>query len=308
MPSRFPAPDLTVERRLAYAQAAARDGDHAAAYDILQQTAPLAPDWAPVWLALADAALATGSRDEALACLRRVRDLDPDDVLGALPRLARIEGPFAGQAHSAAHIRTLFDDYAERFDAHLGGQLGYRGPQVLLDALAEACAARDRPVRFDVALDLGCGTGLMGAALRPLCGRIEGCDLSPAMLDKARAKALYDDLDEADIVGFMAARGESAADLVTAADVLVYVGDLAPVMDAAARVLRPGGLFGFTVQSRNGDGYGVGDDLRYAHSQAYLLWAARQAGFEPAVLREATTRVDRGVPVAGLVVVLARPS
>src|SRR4029077_10060116 len=129
----------------------------------------------------------------------------------------------------------LFDDYADRFDTHLVGILRYRAPHAILAALQDVCA--DRPPRFAHALDLGCGTGLMGEAIRPFAERLDGVDLSPLMLAKARAKLVYDRLAEAEIVAFVRGSPDRAFDLVLAADVLVYVADLAPVFSEVARTL-----------------------------------------------------------------------
>ena len=103
----------------------------------------------------------------------------------------------------SAYVRTLFDQYAPRFDAALTEGLGYRGPAVLRDAIAAACTAARRPLQFDAALDLGCGTGLAGAALRPLVERLTGVDLSERMVALAREKKLYDRLETGDLVQFL---------------------------------------------------------------------------------------------------------
>jgi predicted TPR repeat methyltransferase len=300
----FPPPSLLVDRRLAYARAAAAEGDHAAALDLLRQTVELEPGWAPAWLALGEAAGALGDAEAATVAFAQVRRLDPDDRLGAGPRMERLTPSGAAQAHSPAHVRALFDGYAERFDTHLAGTLGYRGPDVLLEAILRTLAGR--PARFGAALDLGCGTGLMGAALRPLCTRLDGCDLSPAMLRKAAAKGIYDRLEEADLAVALAVRAAASLDLITAADVLVYVGDLSALMAGAARVLGPGGLLAFTLQRGDGAGFAVGEDLRYAHSRDYVAQVTAEAGLHPALIEEASTRIDRGRPVAGLIFVAER--
>jgi predicted TPR repeat methyltransferase len=302
----FPPPSLLVDRRFAYARAAAAQGDHAAARDLLEQTVQLEPGWAPAWLELGEARAALGDTEAATAAFARVCALDPQDRLGAAPRMERLAPTGTGQAHSAAHVRALFDGYAERFDTHLAEALAYRGPQLLFDAIRRACEAAGRPARFGAALDLGCGTGLMGEVLRPLCATLDGCDLSPAMLRKAQAKGLYDRLDEADLGAALAARGAASLDLVTAADVLVYVGDLSPLMAGAGRALAPRGLLAATVQRHDGTGFAIGEDLRYAHSRDYVAEAAAQAGLFPLLIEEASTRIDRGRPVPGLVCVFGR--
>jgi len=91
--------------------------------------------------------------------------------------------------------------------------------------------------------------------------------------------------------------------LVVAADVLVYVGDLVPVMRAAAIALRPGGLFCATTELCDGDGFALGPSRRYAHSPAYMRRVAVEAGLQVLVLEEAVPRWEKGQPVSGLVLV-----
>jgi predicted TPR repeat methyltransferase len=158
-------------------------------------------------------------------------------------------------------------------------------------------------------LDLGCGTGLGGGAFRPIVDRLVGVDLSPAMIAQAAAKGLYDHLVTADIAKFLADVAGDAAQhhLVLAADVFVYVNDLAPIMAAVARVLASGGVFAFTVETHSGDGVKLLPTLRYAHGAPYIRRALAEAGLAPASIQPAAVRSEKGVPVDSLVVV-AGPS
>jgi predicted TPR repeat methyltransferase len=290
--------DLLADRRYAYAMSAAKDGDHEAAADLLEQTLEIVPNWPPALLALGDAHLALGASDAAILAWQKALEGEPEDRLGARPRLARLGIGVVESAVSDAYIRALFDDYANRFDSHLRGALAYSGPETIMAAL-------DRLVpdaRFTRVLDLGCGTGLMGAAIRARADWLGGCDLSPAMVTRAEAKAIYDALRAEALLTYLA---DQSADLVLAADVLVYIGDLAPVFAAVAGALPPDGLFAFTVQ-KGADGIFLGEDLRYAHSPDRLrLWAIEN-GFEVVTLDDCATRLDRGVPVAGFVCILRK--
>jgi predicted TPR repeat methyltransferase len=203
----------------------------------------------------------------------------------------------------SAYVRTLFDQYARRFDAALTDGLGYRGPAVLRDAIAAACTAMGRPLRFDAALDLGCGTGLAGAALRPLVDRLTGVDLSERMVALAREKQLYDRLETGDLVAFLhaEAREQRRYELIVAADVFAYLSWLPPVVVAAASVLAPGGLTAFTVETHPGDDVILGEKLRYAHGAAHVRSAIAGAGLTLLTLTDASTRSEAGVPVPGLV-------
>jgi predicted TPR repeat methyltransferase len=298
--------DLLADRRYAWGQGALAERDFAAAADLFRQTIEIAPDWAPAHLALGDALAGQGDSGEAAAAWGQAARLDPSGVLGADLKIAALG---AGQAPPAAprdYVRALFDEYAPRFDAHLRGALAYRGPELLRAAIERACAEAGRAFAFDVCLDLGCGSGLMAEELRERVGALHGCDLSPRMIEIAHATGAYARLHAADIHDYLSEQGERSADLVVAADVFVYMGDLAAVFAQCARVTAPGGLFAFSVQRGEGADWSVGADLRYAHTSDYVERLAAAHGFRVMVLEAASTRKDAGRDVPGLVAVLAR--
>jgi SAM-dependent methyltransferase len=129
----------------------------------------------------------------------------------------------------------LFDQYAPSFEAALVDDLGYRGPALLLAAVAIARAAADRPLTFSRAIDLGCGTGLAARAFASIVDEIIGIDLSPRMIERARATGLYAEVDVAEIVEGLGGRPDGCADLILAADVMVYVHDMTPLLREVAR-------------------------------------------------------------------------
>ncbi len=155
-------------------------------------------------------------------------------------------------------------------------------------------------------LDLGCGTGLGGAAFRDCSDRLVGVDLSPAMIAQAAAKGLYDRLAAADIAAFLADEAADGAQyhLVLAADVFVYVNDLAPIMAAITRVLSPRGPVAFTVETHGGEnGVKLLPTLRYAHGEHYVRDVLAAAGLKLVLVAAATVRTEKGAPVDSLVVV-----
>ena len=198
-------------------------------------------------------------------------------------------------------MARLFDDYAPRFDRHLRDTLGYRGPELILAALDEVAPGR----RFREALDLGCGSGLAGRALRARVDRLVGVDLSAGMVEQARATGVYEELAAADLVAFLAGRPEGQADLAVAADALVYLGDLHPVCAAAAAALAPGGLFAFTIESGEA-AFALGPALRFRHSDAHVREAAGAAGLTVVRLEPASTRVEAGAEAPGRVAALRK--
>ena len=198
------------------------------------------------------------------------------------------------------YVKGLFDQYAESFDRHLVEVLKYRTPALLVDALQRAA-----PAQVPDAVDLGCGTGLCGPLLRPLAQRLTGVDLSPGMLERARAAGHYDELLCAELVAFLDGP-DHRFDIAVAADVLIYLGDLSGVFAGIGRALRPGGLFAFSVEASADADYRLQPSRRYAHSQAYLDRLAQMNGLSLESVESAVLREDGARAVEGLLLVLRR--
>jgi predicted TPR repeat methyltransferase len=296
--------DLIADRRYLFGRDLAARGDFSAAADLFAQAAEAAPAFAPAWFGLGEARVKLGDGAGAAAAFRQALALDPDDRCGAALHLARLGAADAAHAMSPAYVRALFDRYAPRFDEALKG-LAYGGPARLREAVETA-----RPnVTFDHMLDLGCGTGLAGAAFRPLVRHLTGIDLSPAMVTRARAKQIYDRLGTGDLMQFLTAEERNGAvhDLVIAADVFVYLFDLAPVAAAVARVLGPDGLFGFTVETHDREGVELGEKLRYRHGAEHVRGALAAAGLRLVELSPVGTRTEAGENVPGLLALAVHP-
>jgi len=232
-PIHLPSGNLLADRRFEWARDLAAKGDLAGAADLLTQALELAPFYAAAWFTLGELREKLGDRDGAIAAFARARAADPQDRHGAALHLIRL-GAQPTAAMPESYVRTLFDGYAPGFDQALRQGLGYRAPELLLRAV-EASGAR---MKFGSVLDLGCGTGLAGAAFRPYCDWLVGVDLSPAMLARARAKGLYDRLAEGEVAAFLASEAAAQAryHLIVAADVFMYLDALTPVLTAAVQV------------------------------------------------------------------------
>jgi predicted TPR repeat methyltransferase len=291
--------DLIAERRFAYAKAAADERDFAAAAELFEQALERAPDWAAAWFALGEAREKLGDLDAADQAFRMSLLADRADAQGAAARLALIGRGEAPGALPQAYVARLFDDYAPSFDAHLTENLGYRAPALIADALSVVAPGR----RFASGLDLGCGTGLMGMALRERVDHLAGVDLSAAMIAKARERDLYDRLVVDDALAMLGREPPGSFDLIVAADALVYVGDLAPLFAGVATALTTDGLFAFSVETCEGDGFKFEPTMRFAHSRSYVEATAREAGLRPLLVQSASTRREAGVDAPGLICV-----
>jgi predicted TPR repeat methyltransferase len=298
--------DLRADRRFLYAEASAAEGNYAAAAELLEQCLEIVPDWVPAWFALGGARERLGDFAAAIAAYERALTGDREGVLGASMALARLGAAPIPATAASAYVARLFDQYAPRFEAHLVDGLGYRAPDLLRDAVAEVCGRTNRRMHFARALDLGCGTGLAGAAFRDCVEHLEGIDLSAGMIARARAKRIYDALCVCDVIDHLQAAANHAFDLIFAADVLVYIGDLRPLFTQLARVLASGGLFAFTAESHDGRGYVLGAQTRYAHSRSYIERVTSGTGLTVRLMQRASTRNNKGTEVGGLIVVLER--
>ena len=298
--------DLIADRRAAYAEALAEAGDFAAAAELIEQALELVPDWTAGWSLLGAYRERADNLAGAIAAWQRLKTMDPEGIFGAGLKLAAHGVATVPAITASAFVAALFDDYADRFETQLLQKLRYAVPEELASLVLAELGRRNLD-RLAHAIDLGCGTGLMGERLRRHVSFLEGVDLSAGMIEACGRKSIYDALAQAELTAFLGGHA-GAVDLVTAADVLNYCGELSPVLAAAARVLAPGGLIALSLEAHRGpEPIVLRPSLRYAHEPDAARRAFREAGldllsFEPAVLRH-----DRGAPVVGYLVLATRP-
>jgi len=297
--------DLMADRRFDFARDLQLKGDLVAAADLLLQATELAPGFASAWFTLGEIRERLGERAAAIAALRRAQVADPDDRHGASLRLMLL-GAEPLSSMPLAYVRALFDQYAPKFEAALVDDLGYRGPALLFKAVLSVCAAFRKPALFKRAIDLGCGTGLAATAFAAQVDEFTGIDLSPRMIEQARATGLYARLEVAEMVEGLRNKPDAGADLILAADAVVYLSDLAPLLCEARRVLVRGGLLAFTAETHGGDCVILGEGLRYAHSAGYLRASIEAAGLALSRLEDLSARNEDNAPVPGLVVVATK--
>ena len=293
--------NLIADRRFEWARDREAKGDLGGAADLLMQALEVAPGYAPAWFVLGELREKLGDRAGAIAAFERAKAADPSDHHGATVHLMRL-GARATAAMPEGYVRALFDGYAPGFDKALTEGLGYRAPELLFGAV-QAAHVQAR-MKFGSVLDLGCGTGLAALPFRPFSDWMVGVDLSTAMLAQARGKGLYDRVIEAEVQHYLTEEAKIGAryHLVLAADVFMYFDNIEPVLKSAAQVLAPVGQLAFSVETHDGDGILLRETLRYAHGQAHVQRAVAAAGLKPASLASASTRMEKGVPVPGLIV------
>jgi predicted TPR repeat methyltransferase len=297
--------DLIADRRFEFARDLQLKGDLPAAADLLEQAVELAPKFASAWFTLGEIRKQLGKREAAIAAFRMAREADPADRHGAALWLMRLGAENLSEMPKG-YVQTLFDQYAPRFEAALLGDLNYRAPQLLFKAVLAACLSEKKPAFFKRAIDLGCGTGLAASTFAREVDHFIGIDLSPGMIDQARATGFYETLEVDDMVQALRKKPDASAELVLAADAMVYVSDLLPVLGEVKRVLTVGGLVAFTLETHSSEGVVIGEGLRYAHGAEYVRSAVSAVGLKLLSLEEASPRTEDNQPVRGLVVVASR--
>ncbi len=279
----------TMEIVLAFGEALAAAGALPAAIGEFQRAVRLSPrdgrpNWkmAQLWLEAGEPDKAEAEAETAVA-LHGVGEATAEELRAAAARMRT-----ANRANPG-YVRHLFDQFAADYDTRMRAQLGYAAPGILRDL---AGLLIDPNARFDI-LDLGCGTGLSGLAFKPIAKSLTGVDLSPKMLARARELKIYDTLIEGDIEAYV----HWTFDIVVAADVLVYLGDLSKLFAVVRARLKHHGLWLFTTEKGEDQDFGLGEKRRYRHSEAYLRRIADAHGFDIASLIECVTRYEAGVAV-----------
>ena len=246
----------------------------------------------------------------ARRCLEAALREDPTQVM-AHHLLSALSGNTPDRPVES-YVRQLFDTSAATFDRELISKLGYDIPREMVGAVLEAAGV---PQERWAVLDLGCGTGLVGEQIAPYCRRLVGVDLAPNMIERARDRNLYTDLRCADLMDVRALEAGKTDyfDVVTAADVFIYVGKLDAVVPAIRRVLRPGGWFAFSAEAvestpgASSSEFRLGMMGRYAHGTDYLRRLAVQNEFDVELLRPTRIRFEHRRPVEGWLTVWRAP-
>lgn len=271
-------------------------GDPAEAVGLYFNALALDPALTDVHHSIAEALYDLHSRrkepDLAVKLAKKWVQFFPDNPVAAHV-LTALEGGNPAAA-DPAYVRALFDSFAETFDDTLD-RIGYRVPALIEEALADTPDGRR-------VLDAGCGTGRLASPLRKKASRLDGIDLSPKMIDKARDTGLYDNLSAENITEHLKQKSK-AYDLIVFSDTLCYIGDISSVLVSAAEALDDAGEIILTVEkSEKEQPFILRPTGRYAHAERPLRDALAAAGFDVSLWREAVLRREGDADVAGFIV------
>ncbi|MCB5200924.1 class I SAM-dependent methyltransferase [Neorhizobium sp. T786] len=244
-----------------------------------------------------------GDIDAAVKAYQEVLSIDPEDHGGAAVRIAALGRGETPAKAPDAYVETLFDQHAESFEDILVEQLGYAVPVLVRQRLHELKLGP-----FKRMLDLGCGTGLTGGTLRDMVDDITGIDISENMVEVAHEKDLYETLYVAEVEDFLEDNDDEPFDLVTATDVLPYLGALEPLFFGAAENMVAGGIFVFSSETLPDDifagrPYMVAPHQRFAHAETYVRERLAATGFEILEISDINVRMQDGNPTPGHLVI-----
>jgi predicted TPR repeat methyltransferase len=295
------APELSAAELVKLTKRLRELGKVQTAYICGKKTVALEPENWDAWYDLGEISQCVGRREEARVAYQKYFDARPDD--GEIEHLLialRDDAPPPRASDRA--ILHIYKTFAASYETRMLDDLKYAGPQRIEDGLKAVIGDR-RELRV---LDLGCGSGLSGAMIKPRATSLTGVDLSPEMLELARARNIYDRLEQGEITEWLG-REETPFDLIMSCDCLIYFGDLGAIVQAAAKRLVPGGVFAMSMERGLRDPYFLTDTGRYTHHPDHVRDVAAKAGLTVAYINEAFLRFEYGEEVMGLYAILQKP-
>lgn len=294
--------ELTAEELTNLATHLHENGQLASALRCAKKVTQLNPDDAVAWHSLGRIAQAAGDRRVAREAYENYFSQHPDDAAIGLQLIALRDEPPPLRASDECVLQN-FSNFASFYDSKMRDLLSYQAPERLQELIdAELGDAAQLAI-----LDIGCGTGLAAAALKPRAARLDGIDLSPEMIEKAQARGIYDSLEVAEITDWLT-RTQAEFDLIVACDCLVYFGDLEPVAQCVAARLQAGGYFAFTVERGEKYPLHLADSGRFTHHPDHIREVAVKTGLALARIEEGLLRTEAGAEVIGLIALLRKPS
>lgn len=204
--------------------------------------------------------------------------------------------PFAAQIDAALNNKSivqnsvyseqLFDIFAETYEDTMQN-IDYIVPQKISSLIS---------TKLDTIVDLGCGTGLLGEKLKAKCNRLIGVDISEKMLRLAAEKKIYDQLVHSDIIKYCQSLPPNA--LVTAADVIGYIGDIEPLV---AQIFPRTFIFSAALDNEKTDHYTLTPSGRYTYNEKYLKKTLQNCGYKNILQHNITLRTENSQPVLGAI-------
>ena len=278
-----------------YAMVLSSEGQLEEAVKIYELVAQTCPKHANAFHNLGALYLALQQLDKAYQAFTITLRLSPSNAT-AQHFVKALKGETATET-PAAYLTDLFNYYADHYDAHLKGSLHYQAPFLIREMLTPyATKAKEAWV----AIDIGCGTGLMAPLLQDVVIKLIGIDLAEKMIVKARALGGYTDCYVGDCMKILPSTFKEKADLIVSADVFVYYGDLRKMFIACLSALKTEGLLVFTLEATDKQPFELTPTGRFKHNQASIVELAHDVGFEVCENKVIDLREQDGKMLKGL--------
>lgn len=273
---------------------------HKDALSYFKQALELDPGNLKIHLNMAAIYLKIHRIQEAIEHYQKAATIKPNDpeIQHILAALQQSKTP---EKAPAEYLQHLFDQYAEHYDTHLTKHLHYQVPKLLHEAIIIEANVENPQWKI---LELGCGTGLCGNLFKTMAKTLIGIDISEKMIEIAKEKDIYDKLEKSDVE--TALKHYNNIDLILAADVFTYIGELKELFRAAKQALNENGLFAFTVEKTSIEPYTLQQTIRYAHSKNYLVTLIKDNHFETVRFDNIVLRKQKGKPIEGYLIILRK--
>lgn len=187
-------------------------------------------------------------------------------------------------ADDSEYNRLLFNVFAPTYEATLSN-INYKAAA----EIASICGKCGGKI-----LDLGCGSGILGAALKNNENEIFGVDISEQMLKSAELKNSYKQLICGDIINFLQNNSEHF-DLIVAADVFCYFGNLSPIFE---HCFPSKFVFSIEVDDKT-ETYVLQANGRYKHNPQYAENLLKTVGYQKITQTQSVIRTEDGEDVIG---------
>jgi predicted TPR repeat methyltransferase len=271
------------------------------ALSYITQAIELEPDNEHTLLKLAMIHKKLNNIKQAKICYNKVISNNPDNEI-ARYYLAMMNGANSFVSSPASYVQELFDGYAETFDNELVSKLKYRIPE----QIGEIVKKHSTPSQKYRTLDLGCGTGLVGTHLKDISEHMTGVDIAPKMIKKTAERGVYDELVTSGIDAYFESH-EYRPNLVTSADVFIYIGDISKIFSGVSKSLEDDGLFIFSIEDTNEDDkFMLKDSGRFGHNEKYIKALAKDNDFKIIDIMKTIVRLEAGKPIQGHIYLLKK--
>ena len=262
-----------------------------------KQAIALKPDHADAYYNLGNTFKELGRLNEAEASYTQAIALKPG-YAKARHMLAALSGETTTTA-PLDYVEGLFNNYAVKFESSLVDNLDYKIPKVIAEMIIKDCKSD----LLGSIVDLGCGTGLLGAEVKQFCEYLEGIDLSEKMLNEAKKKNIYNKLVKRDIITYLS-NAILHYDYFVATDVFIYVGDLSDVFRLIKSRNKTVGKLAFSTEDSDGDGFSLEQSGRYSHSKKYIESLCEKFDFKLCYFATQNLRKEKNLYIKGGVYLL----